>query len=156
MAEVITMLRARCVMPLMFFNGRTNLWVSTDGGRTYKWKASFTVVDPIRSPAKVELVNPTEWFKPLPSTNTLTIKWRREDLGWSRNETVEIQLFGYYEDEDGPHWDFLQPLGDYIPNNEIYEFSVRENWAVERQRARRYRMGAVAVTLNSGGTENPK
>ena len=43
MGEVITMLRARCVMPLMFFNGRINLWVSTDGARTFAWKAEFTV-----------------------------------------------------------------------------------------------------------------
>jgi hypothetical protein len=44
----------------------------------------------------------------VPSTKTLAIKWNREDLGWSRNESVDIQLFGYYEDIDGPHWDFLQ------------------------------------------------
>lgn len=43
MAEVITMLRARCVMPKIFFNGRINLWVSTDGARTFKWKAEFTI-----------------------------------------------------------------------------------------------------------------
>ena len=65
-------------------------------------------VDPIRAEAKVELVNPTEWFKPLPATKTLAIRWNKEDLGWSRNETVDIQLFGFYEDDDGSYWDFLQ------------------------------------------------
>jgi hypothetical protein len=108
MAEVITILRARCVMPLIFFSGRINLHVSTDGGRTFRWKAEFLIVDPIRSTPKVELINPTEWFKPLPAGNTLAIKWNRDDLGWSRNETIDVQLFGYYEDDDGPHWDFLQ------------------------------------------------
>lgn len=43
MAEVITMLRARCVMPRIYFNGRINLWVSIDGARTFKWKAEFTI-----------------------------------------------------------------------------------------------------------------
>ena len=66
------------------------------------------LVDPVRSSPKVELINPTEWFKPLPSTETLAIRWNKEDLGWSRNETVDVQLFGYYEDDEGPHWDFLQ------------------------------------------------
>ncbi len=54
------------------------------------------------------MVNVQEWFKPLPSTSSLQIKWNRDDLGWSRNETVDVHLYGYYEDEDGPHWDFLQ------------------------------------------------
>ena len=44
----------------------------------------------------------------MPTTKKLAIKWNREDLGWSRNESVDVQLFGYYEDIDGPHWDFLQ------------------------------------------------
>lgn len=65
------------------------------------------LVDPIRCEPKVELVNQEEWFKPLPSTPNLAIRWKKEDLGWSRNETVDVQLFGYYEDDDGPHWDFL-------------------------------------------------
>ena len=104
------------------------------------------------------------------------MQWNREDLGWSRNETVDVQLFGYYEDDDGPHWDFLQVLkkkhfvksyninigikkktiGDRVINNGYYEFSIEKNWAVEQNRARRYRMGAVAVALLSGGTVEPK
>lgn len=154
--EVITILRARCVMPKIFYNGRINLWVSTDSGRTFTWKHEFTIVDPIRAETKVELVNSEEWFKPLPSTKTLAIRWNRDDLGWSRNETVDVQLFGYYEDDDGPHWDFLQILGDRVLNNGYYEFLVEENWSVDQNRAKRYRMGAVAVTLMSGGTEEPK
>ena len=41
-------------------------------------------------------------------------------------------------------------------NNGYYEFSIEKNWAVEQNRARRYRMGAVAVALLSGGTIEPK
>lgn len=155
-AEVITILRARCVMPKIYYNGRINLWVSVDGGRTYFWKHQFSIVDPIRSPAKVELVDELEWYKPLPRSKKLAIKWNKEDLGWSRNETIDVQLFGYYEDDDGPHWDFLQILGDRLENNGLYEFLVEKNWAVDQNRARRYRMGAVAVSLLSGGTEEPK
>jgi hypothetical protein len=42
-AEVITILRARCVVPQMFYTGRINLWVTTDNGQSYPWKAEFTV-----------------------------------------------------------------------------------------------------------------
>jgi hypothetical protein len=108
MAEVITMLRARCVMPKIFFNGRINLFVSTDGARTFRWKAEFSIVDPIRFTPRVQLVDVQQWFKAFPTTKNLAIRWDRSDLGWSRNESVDVQLFGYYEDEDGPHWDFLQ------------------------------------------------
>lgn len=155
MAEVITMLRARCVMPQMWFNGRINLWISIDNGISYEWKAEFTVVDPIRYQPKVELVNIDDWMKPVPNSNILALRWNRDDLGYSRNETVEIQLFGYYEDEV-PHWDFLQPLGERVPNTGYYEFLIDKNWADEMNRARRYKVGAVAVTLMSGGTEDPK
>ena len=30
-------------MPLMYFNGAINIWVSTDGGRTFSWSAGFNV-----------------------------------------------------------------------------------------------------------------
>lgn len=62
----------------------------------------------MRCAPKVELVDRENWFKAFPSTKSLAIKWNRDDLGWSRNETVDVQLFGYYEDADGPHFDFLQ------------------------------------------------
>lgn len=102
------------------------------------------------------MVNIDEWFKVIPSTKTLALRWNRDDLGWSRNESVDIQLFGYYEDEDGTNWDFLQTLGMKVENNGYYEFSIRDNWAVDQNRARRYRMGAVAVTMETGGTKDPK
>lgn len=114
------------------------------------------LVDPLRCSPKIELIDRENWFKPLPSTKKLAIKWNREDLGWSRNESVDAQLFGYYEDADGPHWDFLQTIGDKIVNNGFHEFLVEENWAIDQNRARRYRMGAVSVALLSGGTIEPK
>lgn len=43
MAEVVTVLMARCVMPRIYYNGRINLWVSIDGARTYSWKAEFSI-----------------------------------------------------------------------------------------------------------------
>lgn len=43
-----------------------------------------------------------------------------------------------------------------MTNNGFYEFLIKENWAVEQNRARRYRMGAVAVALSTGGTIEPK
>lgn len=42
-AEVITILRARCVVPLMFFTGRINLYVTTNNKISYEWKAEFTI-----------------------------------------------------------------------------------------------------------------
>ena len=36
-------LRGRCIQPLMYFTGRLNLSISLDGGKTYDWKAEYTV-----------------------------------------------------------------------------------------------------------------
>ena len=47
-------------------------------------------------------------------------------------------------------------IGDKIVNNGYHEFLVEENWAIDQNRARRYRMGAVSVALLSGGTIEPK
>jgi hypothetical protein len=41
--NIYTVIKARCVMPLMYFNGAINIWVSTDGGRTFSWSAGFNV-----------------------------------------------------------------------------------------------------------------
>ena len=61
-------------------------------------------------------MNVKEWYKALPSSKTLAIKWEKGDLGWGKNEKVEVQLFGYYEEDDGPHFDFLQKLGPEMEN----------------------------------------
>ena len=54
------------------------------------------------------MVNVAEWYKALPSSKTLEIRWEKGDLGWGKNEKIEVQLFGYYEEDDGPHFDYLQ------------------------------------------------
>ena len=47
-------------------------------------------------------------------------------------------------------------MGEQVPNNGYYEFSIKKNWAVEMNRARKYKLGAVAVTIMTGGTKEPK
>ena len=36
-------IRARCVQPLLYYNGRINLSISLDEGQTYDWKAEYTI-----------------------------------------------------------------------------------------------------------------
>ena len=38
-----TEIRARCIQPLMYFIGRINLSISLDHGKTYDWKAEYTI-----------------------------------------------------------------------------------------------------------------
>jgi hypothetical protein len=35
--------KARCVQPLMYYNGRLNLSVSLDNGETFQWKGEYNV-----------------------------------------------------------------------------------------------------------------
>ncbi len=37
-----------------------------------------------------------------------------------------------------------------------FEFSIEDNRADDQNRARRYRMGAVAVVMQTGGTSEPR
>ena len=70
------------------------------------------------------MVNINEWHKAWPSTKTLAIKWEKSDLGWIKNEKAEVQLFGYYEEDDGPHFDFLQKLGTDLENTGFKNFEL--------------------------------
>ena len=39
----ISQIRGRCIQPLLYYNGRLNLSISLDQGRSYEWKAEFTI-----------------------------------------------------------------------------------------------------------------
>ena len=37
-----------------------------------------------------------------------------------------------------------------------FEFNIEDNWSDDQNRARRYRMGLVAVVMQTGGTSDPR
>lgn len=39
----ISKLRARCIQPLIYYNGRLNLSISLDGGKTFEWRSEYTI-----------------------------------------------------------------------------------------------------------------
>lgn len=102
-------IRGRCIMPAIFYNGRVNLSISLDNGETYDWKTEFNIVDPLRYPPKVELVNINDWHSQS-SPARLLIKWNRHDLSYAESDLVNVELWGYYEDDLGPHWDMIQVI----------------------------------------------
>ena len=57
----------------------------------------------MRYPAKVELVNINDWHE-LSSPARLIVRWDRHELSYAESDPVNIKLFGYYEDNNGPHW----------------------------------------------------
>ena len=36
-------IRGRCIQPIIYYNGRFNLSISLDEGKTYEWKAEFNI-----------------------------------------------------------------------------------------------------------------
>ncbi len=36
-------IRGKCVQPLIYFNGRLNLSISLDDGKTFHWRAEYTI-----------------------------------------------------------------------------------------------------------------
>lgn len=64
-------------------------------------------MDPFRFPGQVELVNIQDWYQ-LQGPGRLMIRWNRPDVAYGESELVDIELWGYYEDDTGPHWDLLQ------------------------------------------------
>lgn len=37
------LVKGRCIQPLMFYNGKLNLSISLDKGKTYIWRSEYTV-----------------------------------------------------------------------------------------------------------------
>jgi len=53
------------------------------------------------------MVNVQEWHSQA-SPPRLIINWDRFELSYAESDLVDIELWGYYEDGEGPHWDFIQ------------------------------------------------
>lgn len=66
-------------------------------------------MDPFRYPGMVELVNIEDWYK-ISGPGRLVIRWDKFDISDFESDLVDIELWGYYEDDTGPHWDLLQVL----------------------------------------------
>jgi hypothetical protein len=64
-------------------------------------------VDPLRYPARVELGESIRDWHNTKTSGRLLVKWNRFDIGYGENDLIDIELWGYYEDDSGPHWDFL-------------------------------------------------
>jgi hypothetical protein len=60
------------------------------------------------------MVNINEWHQ-REASGRLIIRWNRFELSWAESDLVDVDLWGYYEDDLGPHWDYLQV-------NEIFHF----------------------------------
>jgi hypothetical protein len=100
----------------------------------------------LRYPAKVEMVNIHDWHDQS-SPPRLIIKWDRFELSYAESDLVDIELWGYYEDDSGPHWDFLQIIGKKKLNKGSYGFDVAPNRAPNSTMARKYKLGAIAVSI---------
>ena len=83
-------------------------------------------------------------------TKTEKIKEFKEDH-FEIQLDIRISDLSYFDNSN-----FKKTIGDKIVNSGYYEFLVQKNWAIDQNRARRYRMGAVSVALLSGGTIEPK
>ncbi|KAI3389375.1 hypothetical protein SNEBB_001005 [Seison nebaliae] len=154
--EVRSSLRARCVSPTLFFQGRLNLSISMDEGRTYTWNAIYTIVDALKYPSKIQLGDIDEWHSKGTIAERLPIRWNRYDLSWSESHKVDIHLWGYYEGKVGPVLQPVQLIADNTWNDGIYQIPVRYNRAKILWIAKRFKMGAISVSLKSGGTEIPR
>lgn len=54
-------------------------------------------------------MNILDWHDQV-SPARLIIKWNRHDLSYAESDLIDIELWGYYEDGNGPHWDFIQVI----------------------------------------------
>lgn len=78
------------------------------------------------------MVNIGDWHE-IASPPRLIIKWDRFDLSWAEFDLIDIELWGYYEDDNGPHWDFLQVNSNESAYNGYYGNKYFYNLFNQRQ-----------------------
>ena len=69
------------------------------------------------------MTNIHDWHD-IASPPRLIINWDMVDISWAEADLVDIELWGYFEDDAGPHWDFLELLGSKKLNKGSYGFDV--------------------------------
>lgn len=86
------------------------------------------------------MVNTDEWFM-RGSPPRLIIKWDRFDLSWAESDVVDVELYGYYEDDYGPHFDFLgvsdQSNRLFLKSSNLNELSILTASSLRRTRPTR-------------------
>jgi hypothetical protein len=70
----------------------------------------------------------------------LIVSWKRFELSFAESDLVDIELWGYYEDDYGPHWDRLQVIGKGKLNKGSFGFDVAPNRASNQTAARFYKL----------------
>ena len=68
------------------------------------------------------MVSINDWHSQA-SPPRLIIKWDRHELSFAESDLVDIELWGYYEDDNGPHWDFLQ-VNNFKNHVLFFKFSI--------------------------------
>ncbi|XP_060136460.1 sushi domain-containing protein 2 isoform X1 [Zootoca vivipara] len=121
--------RVHCISPLLYQIGILKLEISSDGGRTFPWTATWVSVHHSKvSPLeKSTLVNETKWqYYGTPGTGgNLTVTWNHRTLQASH---VNVEVWGYnetgkpYSSSWAAEWKYLYTLKRNLTNTGAWTF----------------------------------
>uniref|UniRef100_A0A914XL52 NIDO domain-containing protein n=1 Tax=Plectus sambesii TaxID=2011161 RepID=A0A914XL52_9BILA len=102
----LDMVVARCTVPVnaIYRVGEVSIKLSTDGGRNYPFWNTFIILQHQFSNHPVQLINDpllgyNDWHSP--AANNLTLMWPAVNISSSAGVTIDISVWGYWEDLDG-------------------------------------------------------
>ncbi|KAL4230851.1 hypothetical protein ACF0H5_011225 [Mactra antiquata] len=142
--------RVRCVVPKLLFRDIVPLSISTDGGRTYQYSTSFTVVFPGRMPSAEHVTAVFTdadygWYSHNPTR--LTVKWNPDLLSNSSSSLVSIQLIGYNEAGGKAQYTPLTMLGTNIRNFDGQYTIDAQDYQCTDDDCFNFEVGLLEVTL---------
>ncbi|XP_035660312.1 protein mesh-like [Branchiostoma floridae] len=107
---------AVCISPFLSDSGRMPLFVSTDGGDTYKYTTIYTSADPDRVLTEVTATENDE-------DETITIECQPSTVD---PNTVDVYLHGF--DEKTETWGTIAKLASNVSNTGNYTISTADGW----------------------------
>ncbi|CAI5789428.1 domain-containing 2 [Podarcis lilfordi] len=121
--------RVHCISPLLYQIGILKLEISSDGGRTFPWMATWVSVHhgKVSPSEKSTLVNETKWqYYGTPGTGgNLTVTWNHRTLQASH---VNVEVWGYNETGEPyssswvAEWKYLYTLKRNLTNTGAFTF----------------------------------
>uniref|UniRef100_A0A915J1N2 NIDO domain-containing protein n=1 Tax=Romanomermis culicivorax TaxID=13658 RepID=A0A915J1N2_ROMCU len=161
--QVLNIHRARCILPKFHKVGLINARMSRDSGASYPYITTFFIVPPDRAaPGVILRKNVLDYLTDAfdnPTPDQLTLTWSPHNLTSNQNAKINVELWGYWEDNEKHIFQKVATLAENLINNGHYSFNPKalariHDPALMKDAFKRFEFGNLRVSVqnaNDGG-----
>jgi len=135
------------VMPPVYAAGYVDLMVEVQGSNDLHWKGKFLIETPFTAPAHVDFPN-NEHLEVDPEK--LYIWWDHQNLTFTFDSRVDINLWGYRENTITPELYHIDTLATSVSNDGSYTVSPKDYRNKKlSNKILEFEIGLITVNLTS-------